>query len=60
MGHYPSQHSRPHSATQHHTGHSVVSHVIREESGRLEDVQLRLRHATLQTTDEVYAHLVPR
>ena len=34
--------------------------IVQVEGGRLEDVQLRLRHATLQTTDEVYSHLVPR
>lgn len=55
-----SQHSRPHSATQHRTGDSVAYHVIREEGGRLEGVQLRLRYQNLETTDGVYSHLRTR
>lgn len=55
----------PEDVTPHTLRHSVAYRIVQGESerfpdGRLEDVQLRLRHATLQTTDEVYAHLVPR
>lgn len=50
----------PEDVTPHTLRHSVAYRIIQVENGRLEDVQLRLRHATLQTTDEVYSHLVPR
>ncbi|MFW6435612.1 MAG: hypothetical protein ACOCY1_04455 [Halovenus sp.] len=46
--------------TPHTLRHSVAYRIVQVEGGRLEDVQLRLRHATLQTTDEVYSHLIPR
>lgn len=46
--------------TPHTLRHSVAFRVIQEEGGRLEDVQLWLRHQNLQTIDQVYAHLVPR
>lgn len=36
--------------------HSIAFRMIRREDKRLEDVRLRLRHANLQTTDEVYGH----
>jgi integrase len=36
--------------------HSIAFRMIRRENKRLEDVMLRLRHANLQTTDEVYGH----
>lgn len=46
--------------TPHTLRHSLAYRIIQVEDGRLKDVQLRLRHATLQTTNEVYAYLVPR
>jgi len=50
----------PGDVTPHTLRHSVAYRIIREEGGRLEDVQLRLRHANLTTTDRVYSHLRPR
>ena len=50
----------PEDVTPHTLRHSVAYRIVQAEGGRLEDVQLRLRHATLQTTDEIYSHLVPR
>lgn len=50
----------PSDVTPHTLRHSVAYRIIRREGGRLEDVQLRLRHASLQTTDRVYSHLRPR
>ena len=50
----------PTDVTPHTLRHSVAYRIIRREGGRLEDVQLRLRHASLQTTDRVYSHLRPR
>lgn len=47
----------PDHVTAHTLRHSVAYRIIREEGGRLEDVQLRLRHASRRTTDEVYSHL---
>ncbi|QCC57309.1 tyrosine-type recombinase/integrase (plasmid) [Natrinema thermotolerans] len=46
--------------TPHTIRHSVAYRIIQVEGGRLEDVQLRLRHANRQTTDQIYSHLVPR
>ena len=46
--------------TPHTLRHSVAYRIIQVEGGRLEDVQLRLRHANRQTTDQIYSHLVPR
>ncbi|WP_226043522.1 tyrosine-type recombinase/integrase [Natrinema sp. DC36] len=37
--------------------HSIAFRMIRREGKRLEDVQLRLRHKNLRTTDEIYGHL---
>lgn len=50
----------PEDVTPHTLRHSLAYRIVQTEGGRLEDVQLRLRHATLQTTDEIYSHLVPR
>ncbi|MEZ3118092.1 tyrosine-type recombinase/integrase [Halobaculum sp. MBLA0147] len=50
----------PTETTPHTLRHSVAYRVIREEGGRLEDVQLRLRHQNLETTDRVYSHLRTR
>lgn len=47
----------PEAVTAHTLRHSVAYRIIREEGGRLEDVQLRLRHSSRRTTDEVYSHL---
>jgi integrase len=37
--------------------HSVAYRMINEEGARMVDVQMRLRHADLQTTTRVYGHL---
>lgn len=50
----------PSDVTPHTLRHSVAYRIIQERDGRLEDVQLRLRHDHLQTTDQVYSHLIPR
>jgi integrase len=50
----------PDDVTPHTLRHSVAYRIIQVEGGRLEDVQLRLRHANRQTTDQIYSHLVPR
>jgi len=46
--------------TAHTLRHSVAYRMIRAEGQRLEDVQVRLRHESRQTTDQLYSHLVPR
>ena len=50
----------PEDVTPHTLRHSVAYRIIQVDGGRLEDVQLRLRHANRQTTDQIYSHLVPR
>ena len=50
----------PGDVSPHTLRHSVAYRIIQVDGGRLEDVQLRLRHANLQTTDQIYSHLVPR
>lgn len=50
----------PDNVTPHTLRHSVAYRIIQVDGGRLEDVQLRLRHANRQTTDQIYSHLVPR
>lgn len=50
----------PEQITAHTLRHSVAYRIIQEEGGRLEDVQARLRHDQLHTTDRVYSHLIPR
>jgi len=50
----------PNDVTPHTLRHSVAYRIIQVDGGRLEDVQLRLRHANRQTTDQIYSHLVPR
>ena len=50
----------PGDVTPHTLRHSVAYRIIQVDGGRLEDVQLRLRHANRQTTDQIYSHLVPR
>lgn len=50
----------PDDAKPHTLRHSVAYRIIQVDGGRLEDVQLRLRHANRQTTDQIYSHLVPR
>ncbi|QAU11357.1 site-specific integrase (plasmid) [Halorubrum sp. BOL3-1] len=50
----------PDDITPHTLRHSVAHRIIQLDGGRLEDVQLRLRHANRQTTDQIYSHLVPR
>jgi integrase len=46
----------PGEVSPHTFRHSIAFRMIRRENKRLEDVMLRLRHARLQTTDEVYGH----
>lgn len=50
----------PSDVSPHALRHSVAYRIIQVEGGRLEDVQLRLRHANRSTTDQIYSHLVPR
>ena len=50
----------PADVSPHTLRHSVAYRIIQVDGGRLEDVQLRLRHANRQTTDQIYSHLVPR
>jgi integrase len=50
----------PEDVTAHTLRHSVAYRIIQEEGGRLEDVQLRLRHRSRQVTDRLYSHLIPR
>lgn len=50
----------PEDVTPHTLRHSVAYRIIQVEEDRLEDVQLRLRHANRQTTDQIYSHLIPR
>ena len=37
--------------------HSIAFRMVHRENKRLEDVMLRLRHSSLQTTDQIYGHL---
>lgn len=46
----------PSEVSPHMFRQSTAFRMIRRENKRLKDVMLRLRHARLQTTDEVYAH----
>jgi hypothetical protein len=39
---------------------SAVYRIIQADGGWPENVQLRLRHANRQTTDQISSHLVPR
>jgi integrase/recombinase XerC len=50
----------PADVSPHTLRHSVAYRIIQVDGGRLEDVQLRLRHANRRTTDQIYSHLVPR
>ena len=50
----------PSDVTPHTLRHSVAYRLIQVDRKRLEDVQLRLRHANRQTTDQIYSHLIPR
>jgi len=50
----------PSDVTAHTLRHSVAYRIIQREDGRLEDVQLRLRHSARDTTDRIYSHLRPR
>lgn len=50
----------PSDVSPHTLRHSVAYRIIQVENERLEDVQLRLRHANRSTTDQIYSHLVPR
>lgn len=50
----------PSDVTAHTLRHSVAYRIVQERSGRLEEVQLRLRHNSRSTTDRIYSHLRPR
>ena len=50
----------PEDVTAHSLRHSVAYRIIQVEGGRLEDVQLRLRHGSRRVTDQLYSHLIPR
>lgn len=47
----------PEEITPHTFRHSIAYRMIRVEEKRLEDVQLRLRHKSRMTTENVYGHL---
>jgi integrase/recombinase XerC/integrase/recombinase XerD len=47
----------PTEVSPHTLRHSVAYRMINEEGARMVDVQMRLRHADLQTTTRVYGHL---
>ena len=47
----------PSEASPHTFRHSIAFRMIRREDKRLEDVMLRLRHSSIQTTDQIYGHL---
>ena len=47
----------PEDVSPHTFRHSIAFRMIRREDKRLEDVMLRLRHSSIQTTDQVYGHL---
>lgn len=47
----------PEQVSPHTFRHGIAYRMVRKEGKRLEDVQMRLRHSNLSTTDEVYGHL---
>ena len=47
----------PSDVSPHTFRHSIAFRLIRREDKRLEDVMLRLRHSSIQTTDQIYGHL---
>ena len=47
----------PEDVSPHTFRHSIAFRMIRREDKRLEDVMLRLRHSSIQTTDQIYGHL---
>ena len=47
----------PSDVSPHPFRHSIAFRMIRREGKRLEDVMLRLRHSSIQTTDQIYGHL---
>ena len=47
----------PEDTSPHTFRHSIAFRLIRREDKRLEDVMLRLRHSSIQTTDQIYGHL---
>lgn len=53
-------HGDPADVNPHTLRHSVAYRIIQTEGGQLEDVQLRLRHSSRETTDRIYSHLRPR
>lgn len=49
--------AEPSDVSPHTFRHSIAFRMIRREDKRLEDVMLRLRHSSIQTTDQIYGHL---
>ena len=47
----------PSDVSPHTFRHLIAFRMIRREDKRLEDVMLRLRHSSIQTTDQIYGHL---
>jgi integrase/recombinase XerC len=47
----------PSDVSPHTFRHSIAFRLIRRENKRFEDVMLRLRHSSIQTTDQIYGHL---
>lgn len=47
----------PSDVSPHTFRNSIAFRMIRREDKRLEDVMLRLRHSSIQTTDQIYGHL---
>lgn len=47
----------PSDVSPHTFRHSIAFRLVRREDKRLVDVKMRLRHAKLETTDEIYGHL---
>lgn len=47
----------PSEVSPHTFCHSIAFRLIRRENKRLEDVMLRFRHSSIQTTDQIYGHL---
>lgn len=47
----------PSDVSPHTFRHSITFLMIQREDKRLEDVMLRLRHSSIQTTDQIYGYL---
>lgn len=47
----------PSDVSPHTFRHLIAFRMIQRENKRLEDMMLRLRHSSIQTTDQIYGHL---